>query len=625
MTPELRSRIEALPPRAGVYLMKDHEGRVVYIGKAVDLRSRVKSYFSNPTANERAFVGLLDRILADIDVVVVGSEQEALLLENELIKEHQPRFNVKLRDDKDFLLLRLDVTHPYPRLETVRRVERDGARYFGPYASAASLREALRVVNRIFQLRTCSDRVLETRARPCLLYQLGRCAAPCTYPVSPQEYRKNVDAVALFLSGKGETLLARMEADMRAASDALDFEGAARLRDQISALSTSLERQVVATTEQVDQDYFGLYRVADRVTIYVLYVRGGRMGGGRAHHFRSEFPSDELLESFVNQYYANTNFVPPEVMLSLAAPESVGLRETLCERRGATVTVQTPIRGARADLVKLAVENAQRAQAILAQSREESAAVAARLQARLRLSRAPRTIECFDVSHFGGSTIVASQVASVDMKLAPHLYRRFRLRHVTQNDDFASIREVIARRLARGDLPDLIVVDGGKGQLSAARTALRDAGTEHVDMVGLAKSRLLDDEGLRSSERVFLVGVKDPVVLPPNSADLFALTQLRDEAHRFAITYQRKLSRRRGLQSELESIPGVGEARRRELLTRFGSLTSLRAAAVEDIAGVASIGKVVAERIHAYLQQPQVPDSVDEVRDASLRDAEGKD
>ncbi|MFZ5445969.1 MAG: excinuclease ABC subunit UvrC [Myxococcota bacterium] len=606
----LEEKLDALPNQPGVYLMKDRAGRIIYVGKAVNLRNRVRSYFSR-TSDSRAFVQLLDRVLGDLETVVVRTEKEALLLENELIKKHRPRFNIQLRDDKQYLCLRLDTSHQYPRLETVRRPHKDGARYFGPYASASSIRETLRVVNRFFQLRTCSDHVLETRKRPCLMHQIGRCPAPCVAPVPVDEYRKNVDAVILFLEGRSGPLVAQLRERMAAAAKKLEFEEAARLRDQVIALERSLERQTVATTDAIDQDVFGLYRQADRLCIYILFVRGGRITGGRALHSTSEFPDDELIASLVNQYYADQNFVPREVIVP--AGDFEALSELLTEQKGEKVRVMVPQRGDKLELIALASRNAERAFSERTRTAEEIEEVLERLKDRLHLTKLPHRMECFDISHSQGTSIVASQVASVDTEPDPSNYRRYKLKTVTQNDDFASMHEILTRRFRRGledgDLPDLIVIDGGKGQLAAAHAAMVDLGVEGVDLVALAKSRDLDTplpdaEVRRSPERVFLVDRKDPIVLPQTSPELFALTRLRDEAHRFAITFQRKLSRKRGLQSQLDAIPGVGETRRKALLIHFGSLKRLKEASAAEIARVESIGPAVAERIHAFLHQP---------------------
>ncbi|HVE86600.1 MAG TPA: excinuclease ABC subunit UvrC [Myxococcales bacterium] len=639
----LDEKLAALPTEPGVYLMKDARGEVIYVGKAANLRSRVRSYFQDRTGDSRAFIPLLDRILGDIEVVLVGTEKEALLLENELIKKHQPRFNVKLRDDKNFICLRIDATHPYPRLEVVRRFKRDGARYFGPYASAASIRESMRIINRFFGLRTCSDHVLETRKRPCLLYQIGRCPAPCVLPIPPEQYRRSVEEVLLFLEGRADELTEALRARMRSAASGLRFEEAARVRDQLYAIERSLERQKIAHTEPVDQDVFGLYREGDRLLFYALYVRRGRITGGQAFPLSGqEFPTEELLPSFVNLYYDNDNVVPKEVLLPLGAEEAAleAMADLLTEKRGDKVRVLVPRRGDKLELVQMAARNAEAAFQDRKRSKEEVDAILEKLRDRLHLGRVPRRIECYDISHFQGATIVASQVATTDGELDKARYRRFRIKSVTSQDDFASMYEVISRRLRRGikeeDLPDLIVIDGGKGQLASASAAMKDLGVEKLDVVGLAKSREVEVEAPlvegsardapaeRSPERVFLVGKRDPVVLPQNSAELFMLTRLRDEAHRFAITYQQKLMRRRNFRSVLEDIPGVGEGRKKALLRHFGSLKRVRAAAIEELAAVEGVGAAVAERIHGFLH----PDGVEEegtepdpVREASLEDA----
>jgi excinuclease ABC subunit C len=639
----LSEKLAGLPAEPGVYLMKDRQGEVIYVGKAANLRNRVRSYFQDRTGDTRAFIPLLDRLLGDIEVVLVGTEKEALLLENELIKKHKPRFNVKLRDDKNFICLRVDPSHPYPRLEVVRRFKNDGARYFGPYASASSIRESMRIINRFFGLRTCSDHVLANRKRACLLHQIGRCPAPCVLPIPPEEYGKSVQEVLLFLEGRADELTSALRARMKAAAQALRFEEAARVRDQLYAIERSLERQKIAHTEPVDQDVFGLHREGDRLLFYALYVRHGRITGGQSFPLSGqEFPAEELLVSFVNLYYAHDNFVPREVLLPLEAEGLEGLADLLSERKGERVRVLVPRRGDKLDLVKMAHKNAEAAFHERKRSKDEVEAILERLRARLHLSRVPRRIECYDISHFQGATIVASQVATTDGELDRSRYRRFRIKSVSSQDDFASMYEVISRRLKRGiaeeDLPDLIVIDGGKGQLASAQAAMRDLKVEKVDVVGLAKSRDLEAEVApqdaakrdeardRSPERIFLPGKKDPIVLPQNSAELFMLTRLRDEAHRFAITYQQKLMRRRSFKSVLEDVPGVGEGRKKALLRHFGSLKRIREASIEELAEVEGLGPAVAERLHTFLHGGargggDAEETEDAVREASLEDA----
>jgi len=635
----LEEKLERLPAAPGVYLMKDSRGEVIYVGKAVNLRSRVRSYFGR-SSDTRAFIPFLESWLADLDTVVVTNEKEALLLENELIKRYQPRFNVLLKDDKNFICLRLDPAAEWPRLEVVRRFKRDGAMYFGPYASASSIRETLRIINRYFQLRTCSDHVLHHRRRPCLLHQIGRCPAPCVYDVSRTEYAESVREVALFLEGKGGELIDALRTRMKGAAQELRFEQAARLRDQLYAIERSLERQKIATTETIDQDVFGSHREADRLVVYVLYVRQGRLNGGQSFPFTGqEFPDEELLGSFVNLYYGEDNVLPDEVLLPLRPEGGLEpLAELLTEKRGRRVRVLVPRRGEKLRLVEMSAANARQAFLDQRRSRDELEAVLERLRERLHLSRVPRRMECFDISHFQGATIVASQVAMTEGELDRSRYRRFRIKSVHAQDDFASMYEVVSRRLRRGreatDLPDLLVIDGGKGQLASARAAMKDLGVS-IDVVGLAKSREIDSDdraavSARSPERVFIPEKKDPIVLPQNSPELFLLMRIRDEAHRFAITYQQKLMRRRNFRSVLEDIPGVGEGRKKALLRAFGSLKRIREASIEELAAEAGLGTTLAERIHAHLHAPEselrrevAEGQVDEdaVREASLEDA----
>jgi excinuclease ABC subunit C len=635
----LEEKLERLPAAPGVYLMKDSRGEVIYVGKAVNLRSRVRSYFGR-SSDTRAFIPFLESWLADLDTVVVTNEKEALLLENELIKRYQPRFNVLLKDDKNFICLRLDPAAEWPRLEVVRRFKRDGAMYFGPYASASSIRETLRIINRYFQLRTCSDHVLHHRRRPCLLHQIGRCPAPCVYDVSRTEYAESVREVALFLEGKGGELIDALRTRMKGAAQELRFEQAARLRDQLYAIERSLERQKIATTETIDQDVFGSHREADRLVVYVLYVRQGRLNGGQSFPFTGqEFPDEELLGSFVNLYYGEDNVLPDEVLLPLRPEGGLEpLAELLTEKRGRRVRVLVPQRGEKLRLVEMSAANARQAFLDQRRSRDELEAVLERLRERLHLSRVPRRMECFDISHFQGATIVASQVAMTEGELDRSRYRRFRIKSVHAQDDFASMYEVVSRRLRRGreatDLPDLLVIDGGKGQLASARAAMKDLGVS-IDVVGLAKSREIDSDdraavSARSPERVFIPEKKDPIVLPQNSPELFLLMRIRDEAHRFAITYQQKLMRRRNFRSVLEDIPGVGEGRKKALLRAFGSLKRIREASIEELAAEAGLGTTLAERIHAHLHAPEselrrevAEGQVDEdaVREASLEDA----
>jgi excinuclease ABC subunit C len=650
MEAALRKKLDELPAEPGCYLMKDRAGAVVYVGKAASLRARVRSYFDRG-GDDRPFVPLLEDLLGDLDVIVTRSEKEAVLLENELIKRHHPRFNVRLRDDKDFIALRLDQRHPFPRLEVIRARQRkdDGARYFGPYSSASSIRETLRVVNRWFQLRTCTDRVLEHRRRPCILHQIHRCPAPCVFAVPEEEYREGVRDAVAFLEGREGELLPRLRSRMQQAAAGLRFEEAARLRDQVQAVERSLEKQRVLMGDLADRDVVGLHREGPDLVLQLLSMRGGRLQESRAFPFAGqEFPSDEVLSTFAGLYY-ESHPPPDEVLLPLEPANRAALAEVLSERRGSRVALLTPQRGAKADLLEVARRNAEQSFRSWREEGERTEEALGALARALHLAREPRWMECYDISTFQGSLAVGSGVSMRDGRPDKDGYRRYRVKGVAGQDDFAMLHEVMTRRLRRaladGAFPDLVVIDGGKGQLNAALAAARDLGVASrpvpgnpgvpfVPMVALAKSRALEPgapgtahvvrrrasrsaglaaaaeqasrgfvaEAARSPERVFLPGRKDPIVLRQNSAELFLLVRLRDEAHRFAVEFHRKLRRAHNLTSALEAIPGVGEGRRNALLRHFGSLRRVREASLADLEQVPGLGPAQARAVHDFFR-----------------------
>jgi excinuclease ABC subunit C len=666
----LRRKIDELPAAPGCYLMKDREGVVVYVGKAASLRARVRQYFDRGGTDDRIFVPLLEDLLGDIEVIVTRSEKEAVLLENELIKKHRPRFNVRLRDDKDFIVLRLDERHPYPRLEVRRAREKrvPGARYFGPYSSASSIRETLRVVNRHFQLRTCTDHVFDHRKRPCILFQIHRCPAPCVYDVPAEEYRQSVEDAIEFLEGRETELVERLRARMDDAAGSLRFEDAARLRDQLQAVERSLEKQRVLMADRADRDVVGLWREGPDLVVQVLSMRGGKLQDSRCHPFREqEFPDADILSSFLSLYYEQ-NPPPDEILLPLEPAAVDALADVLAERRGRRVRILTPQRGAKADLLEVAARNAEQGFRSWHEKDERREKALEALVRALHLARPPRWVECYDISTFQGALAVGSGVSMKDGEPDKANYRRYKVKGVAGQDDFAMLHEVITRRLRRGlaegQLPDLVVIDGGKGQLNAALAAARDLGVStspvtgipgapFVEMVGLAKSRLQDpgalgtarvvgrrarrgpaaaaavadaaearDRGFvgelaRSPERVFLPGRKDPVVLRQNSAELFLLARLRDEAHRFAITFHRKLRRERNFRSVLEEIPGIGEGRKRALLRHFGALRRVKEATPQEIAQVEGFGPKQAAAVFDFFHRPGAP-GVEEGEEAEV-------
>ncbi len=607
----VRDRIKTFPTSPGVYLMKDRKDKVVYVGKAANLRARLRSYFAR-SGDERFFVRLLDQVLGDIEVVVTRTATEALLLEDQLIKTHQPRFNVQLKDDKNFLNLRLSTRHPFPRLEVVRRRKKDGARYFGPYASATSIRQTLRLINRHFQLRTCSEGEFKNRSRPCLEYQIKRCPAPCVYEIVEGQYEESVRTVTLFLEGRGDELVTELRGKMEGASSDLDFERAAHFRDQARAVERSLERQSVVIRSLSDMDVFGVAREGPFVAVHVQRVRHGRIKHAKAHKLgRTEAPEDVLMSQFLDRYYGATDEVPPEVLLPIGVEDTQLVEAWLTEKRGTRVNLRVPQRGQRRRLVELANRNAA-STLKLDQDRETRAReVLVDLQRRLRLKSFPERIECFDISNVQGRDPVASMVVFTDGEPDKAEYRHFHIRTLDTPDDFAMMHEALSRRFQRmksGDweAPDLLVIDGGKGQLGIALAVLDELGVEGVEAVGLAKARVLkektrDADVRRSDERVFVPNVKDPIVLRQNSAPLYLLTRLRDEAHRFAITFHRKTRRKKRIGSVLDRIEGIGPARRRALLKRFGSVAGLKGATVEDMMDVKGISKALAERIAASL------------------------
>ncbi len=632
-TPEERVRelVEKLPTEPGVYLMKDKKARVLYVGKAASLRARVRSYF-RASGDSRAFVALLGRLVGDIETVVTNNEKEALLLENNLIKQHQPRFNIKLIDDKNYLVLRLDEQARYPRLETVRRLGQDGARYFGPYHSATSCRQTLSVVNRHFKLRTCTDHVLHSRQRPCLQFQIKRCDAPCVFPIAAEEYGKQVQDVALFLDGKDDELLLRLRARMKSEAQAMAYEAAGLLRDQIGALEKTLQEQRVVSGDFRDQDVFGLYREGDAIMLVVMHVRGGKLLGRRNFPYSGqEFPSDEILSSFVSLYYDLGANIPDEVLLPLEIEDAKVKADWLSEKRGHSVLVMTPERGPRRKLIDLAAKNASSAFVTRRNKAEDAETALLKLQDRLGLRKLPRRIECFDISHLQGSNTVASMAVFLDGEPAKGEYRRFKVKTAT-NDDFASMYEVLSRRFRRAlqaeneaedasdealkgwRAPDLLVIDGGKGQLGSAMAALRDVGHPMIDALGIAKESETV-EGEKVTDRVFLPNAKDPIKLRPNSAELYLLGRVRDEAHRFAVEFHRSLRKKRSLRSGLEDIPGIGKKRQRDLLRHFGSLKQLRSVSLEELARAPGMTLALAETVVNFLSTTAGADIFPELDD----------
>ena len=632
---DLDAKLETLPKAPGCYLFKDKNGTVVYVGKAKSLRSRVKSYFQDSGSDARYFIPILRRIVRDLETVVTRTEKEAAVLENELIKQNQPRFNVKLRDDKDFLCLRLDVAKKWPMLETVRRPEADHARYFGPYHSATSARKTLHLVNKHFQLRTCSDLELASRRRPCLQYQIKRCPAPCVMDVDEAWYKEQVRSVALFLEGRHDELTGELKERMKDASTSMEFELAAIYRDQLKAVEAVREEQRVVSVKDVDQDVIGLYREGSVVEIVLLQVRAGRVTDTPSFSLRNmELPDEEVLAGFLTQYYGGAaqaaSLIPDEILLPTLPDVAAGVGEWLSDCRGKKVNLAVPQRAPRSDLLHMAAENAVHAFREKQRSADDVEERLEELRDKLRLPALPRRIECCDISHLGGGDTVGSIVSLYDGQPDKKHYRSFHVKGVTggvAGDDYGAMYEVLARRFRRGkiaraasadaaeaasndepgaaepkdsagskardgdwELPDLLVVDGGRGQLQVALSAAGDLGLFELPIVGLAKERETV-KGEKMVDRVYLPGQKNGIPLRSTSSALFFLARARDEAHRFANHARKKLGKKRRMKSELDDVPGIGPKAKTALLRILGSIPAIRAASDDAILAVPGVSK----------------------------------
>ncbi len=609
-----------------MYVFHGTDGKVLYVGKARSLRSRVRSYFQPGSSDVRAFVSRLERELADIETFVTHTDKEAALLENQLIKSHQPKYNVKLRDDKEYLSLRLDAKKPWPRIEVVRRPKPDGAQYFGPYHSATAARQTLRLVNRYFQLRTCTDTEFRMRSRPCLQYQIKRCPGPCVLDVDQEEYRAQVANVARFLDGRHDELVRDLDARMQVASGDLEYERAAVYRDQLRAVERAQEEQRVAGVQKSDQDVIGFHRQGDQVEVAVLSMRGGRLFGVRTLPLRRvAVPNDEMLGGFLRQHYAERPSVPDEILIPVPIEMSEAIEELLSEDRKRRVHIVQPKRGAKAKLLDLARENAEHAYRENERAREDVEARLEGLQKQLRLTVLPRTIECVDISHTGGEETVAVFVALQDGSPARERYRSFRVRTVSGGDDYGAMYEVLVRRLRRGkneeegwELPDLLVVDGGKGQLGVAMRAIEDIGVKDLEVASVAKPRVTAT-GEEEGDRVFRPRQKNAIPVRSSSA-LSLLLLARDETHRASNALRKKVGKKRRLQSELDGVPGVGPKTRTKLLRALGSMSGVLAATDEQLIE-AGATKRQAQAIREALGGGAVTPDAETAEDAAVENA----
>ncbi len=580
-SPTLDSKLAHLPDQPGVYLFKDQAGEVLYIGKAARLADRVRSYFLKG-ADHTPKTALLVSHIADLETMVTRSELEALILESNLVKRHRPRFNVVLRDDKQYPYLRLPVKDPFPRLSIVRRVQKDGALYYGPYTPAGALRETLKVIKRVFPLATCTIDIDGTAERACIEFEIKRCMAPCTGQQTQEEYHRIVRQVRQFLEGHDRELVDDLRSQMDAAAEREEFEEAARLRDRIFKIERTLERQRITQTASIDQDVIGIARHGTSVDLQVLFVRGGLLIGRKDFFWleSADATDEELVRSAVEQFYNKEGQPPRELLIPVDIPDADLLARWLSDKRGETVRVLAPERGTKHQLVLLAEENAAAALAEHLRNEELDRQAGEELQRVLRLETAPRRIEGFDISNTMGNQSVASMVVWEDGRMKKSDYRRFKIAGVEGANDFASMQEVVRRRYGGMDdlaRPDLVLIDGGIGQLASARAALQETGHPELAVVGLAKAKGEKDE------RVYLPGRKNPIVLRANSPATHLLQRIRDEAHRFAVTFHRTLRGKTLVTSQLDQIIGIGSITRTKLLKRFGSLANLAQASEEAL------------------------------------------
>ena len=642
----LKEKMTSAPRSPGAYIMKDAQGKVIYVGKANDLKSRIGSYFTGK--DTRPMAPFLMARVSDIEFITTSTEKEALILENNLIKRHRPRYNVILRDDKTYYHLSLDPTEKFPRLQLVRKRLNNAALYFGPYPSGLAAKETLRFVQQIFPLRTCRNRDFKLRPRPCLEYQIGKCPAPCKGLIDEEAYRKLAQSAVSFLQGRRRELISGIKTQMEEAAEKLNFEEAARLRDRVAALEHALEKQNVDWGGTKDQDVLGVYAHDDNYQLCVLFVRGGKLLGSKSFApVKMKMDQAELISSCLTQYYDGGANIPDEIIIPCHLPDEEVIAEWLTDKKDhgyesqgkqwdiipsaerdcstnkfqrasflkleshkKKVVLTIPSRGTKNALLDMAVANAQGVWESGKKKEEQKTAGMKIIQEKLSLTKLPQRIECYDISNVSGKHAVGSMVVFQDGEPDKSSYRRFRIKTISEPDDYAMMYEVLARRFARGEnLPDLVVVDGGKGQLNVALSVLKDLKIK-VDVIGLAKEEravfsgkgIIKKKAAKSEDRVYLPKRKDAIFLSAWPQALRILQQVRDEAHRFALSYHHQMKLKNDLSSILDDIPDVGEGRRKTLLKHFGSSKQVKGATLEELQKVPGIGSELAEKIYSHLR-----------------------
>jgi len=588
----------------GIYLMKGGEGKILYVGKAKDLRKRLASYQRLDPAASPKTVLLLGRVKT-IETILTHTEKEAFILEASMIKKYRPRFNIELKDDKSYPRIKVTLGEEWPRIYVTRRRAKDGSRYFGPYSSAGAMRNTLNLINRLFPLRRCKGRDIKKRQRPCLNYQMGRCLGPCSGLVDKKQYRKIVDAVLLILEGRNIQLRGQLETEMSKAAINLEYEKAAMYRDQLQALDKTLEKQVVVNNLGKDQDVFGYVRIGAGIGLAVVNVRQGLVLGQQVFFILDPIGDDsEVLGEVLGQFYSREESIPDELLLPFQVPDHLALADWLTEMHGRKVQVRIPKRGNDLKLLQMADVNARQVH-VDQENRERSwQEMAKNLQIRLHLKHIPERIECLDISNIGGKQPVGSLVCFIRGEKAQKEYRHYSISGSHEPDDYRMMGEVVERRFTQGEktvvFPDLLVIDGGKGHLNVAADVLGSKGLrDQVELVSIAKDKL------GKADKIYRPGRKNPLSLPRHSPVLFFLMQIRDESHRFGISFHRKLRRKITLSSELDSVPGIGPARKRELLRSIGSLAKIKNASRDELAAVQGIGPELAEQIWIFFNARQ--------------------
>ncbi len=590
----------------GVYLMKDASGKVIYVGKARNLKKRLNSYFNRPEHPDRKTAVLVKKIAA-VETIITATENEALILESTLIKKHRPRYNVILKDDKRYPSLRLDITSPCPNLTVVRKIVRDGALYFGPYTSPSAVYQTLKIINKTFKLRKCKDRTFRTRTRPCLNYQIGSCPGPCCLKIDPDAYREMVREVVLFLRGRTPDLVAKLKQDMQAAARERQYERAAEIRDKLFAIETTLEKQIVVMPDFLDRDVIGFARSPADAIVTLLFVRAGHLVGSRNFHFSEILASDaELIGSFIQQFYEQSTHIPDEVLVPAAFDGMDVIQQWLTDLKKAGVEVLRPQRGPKVHLIHMAEQNAGNELKNRIEDRLSDQNLLLRLQKQLGLVRLPVRIECFDNSNISGAQPVSAMVVFEQTRPKKSDYRKYRIKTVSDPDDYATMAEVLKRRYGGGEgsapFPDLLMVDGGKGQLGIAVSVMAELNLSgRFDVIGIAKK---DDLKGETQDKIYKPGRLNPVNLDRDAGLLLFLQRIRDEAHRFVITYHRARRGIAAIRSVLDSIPGVGPKRKQALLKHFGSIKAIRNASIEELSQAPGMNRKTAEILQSRLSIP---------------------